>query len=325
MVVRDRDDHCFVRSVLADQFLEAGTHRRRRADDRSPAARRWLLLEESDRRLDRRHRDQPPLTQQRHRHARARGEALRLVVVLGAHNGDRDADERSCTPPRRDEAVAIELRDLGARGIDEVREDVRQAKLAGPDCTLRRRAEQPHLRPLGAARQRGEPRERMAVGEVVLEVGEQLRELLREVIRRHLPSVTLQRKHRLAVASRGTTDAEVDAARIERREHAEHLCDLERAVVRQHHAAATDLDPRCRRRNRSDQNLGRGAREHRCAVMLGDPVALVAERFDMLREVDRVAQGIAADRALRDRRLVEHAERNCHLSIVPTRLAPKIG
>jgi hypothetical protein len=158
----------------------------------------------------------------------------------------------------------------------------------------------------------------MAVRKVVLEVGEQLRELRRKVIRRALSTIALQREHRLLVAAGRTAEAEIDAARIERGEHAEHLGHLQRAVVRQHHAAASDLDPRRGRRDRADQNLGRRAREHRRAVMLGDPVPHVPERLDVLRQVDRVAECIAAKRAFRDRRLVEHAQRKGHAAIVPT-------
>jgi hypothetical protein len=97
-----------------------------------------VLLEERERGLDRRNGDQLPLPQERHRHARARCEALRFVVVLGADDGRRDADVRGFAPRRRDEPVAIELRDLGARRVDEVREHVGQAELTGPDCALRR-------------------------------------------------------------------------------------------------------------------------------------------------------------------------------------------
>ena len=53
---------------------------------------------------------------------------------------------------------------------------------------------------------------------------------------------------------------------------------------------------------------GLGPGEHRPAVVLGDPVAVVAERVGQPREVERVAQRLRAGRALGDRRLVEDAE-----------------
>ena len=48
--------------------------------------------------------------------------------------------------------------------------------------------------------------------------------------------------------------------------------------------------------------------EHRPAVVLGHPVAVVAELVGEPREVDRVAQRVGAGRALGDRRLVEDGE-----------------
>ena len=44
------------------------------------------------------------------------------------------------------------------------------------------------------------------------------------------------------------------------------------------------------------------------AVVLGDPVARVAEPLGEAREVDRVAERVGARVALGDRRLVEDAE-----------------
>ena len=60
--------------------------------------------------------------------------------------------------------------------------------------------------------------------------------------------------------------------------------------------------------DRADQHLGRRAGEHAAAVVLGDPVAVVAEAVGGAREVERVAQGVRAGGSLRDRGLVEHAQ-----------------
>ena len=198
---------------------------------------------------------------------------------------------------------------------------VRQAELARPDRALRRGAEQPHVGRVVAAGQGREARERVVVGEVVLEVREQLGELLREVVGRHLAAVALQRDHRLAVGAGRAADAEVDALAVQAAEDAERLGDLERAVVRQHHAAAADADVLGRGRHLGDQDLGRRAREHRDAVVLGDPVARVAEPVGEPREVDRVLERIPAGQALGDRRLIEDAEApqtDCRLNHPPS-------
>jgi hypothetical protein len=67
------------------------------------------------------------------------------------------------------EALAVERGDLGALGIDEVSERVRQPELGGPQGALRGGAEQPWLGPLGAARQRlRQARERVVVRQPVV-------------------------------------------------------------------------------------------------------------------------------------------------------------
>ena len=44
--------------------------------------------------------------------------------------------------------------------------------------------------------------------------------------------------------------------------------------------------------------------------MLGQPIALIAEALDVLREVERVLEGFGGGMALADRREVEDGERN---------------
>ena len=151
-------------------------------------------------------------------------------------------------------------------------------------------------------------RERVLRRQPVLEVGEQFGELRREVVGHHLAAVALQREGGDAVGPGSPADREIDAVREQPGEEAEALRHLERAVVREHHAAAADTDGGGRRGDRTDQHLRAGTGEHRAAVVLGDPVAVVAERVGGDREIDRVAQRLGAGRALRHRRLVEHAE-----------------
>ena len=115
--------------------------------------------------------------------------------------------------------------------------------------------------------------------------------------------------------------AEVDPAREQPGQQAEALGDLERRVVREHHAAAADADPLGGRRHRAGQHLRRrtGQRE---AVVLGEPVAVIAEAVGELREVERVAQRVRPRRALRHRRLVEDAKPHRPAPPRPSRAPP---
>jgi len=66
--------------------------------------------------------------------------------------------------------------------------------------------------------------------EVVLEVGEQLRELRREIVGSNLAAVALEREHRLRIATRRAAEAQIDPARVEAAKRGEVLGHLQRAV-----------------------------------------------------------------------------------------------
>ena len=137
--------------------------------------------------------------------------------------------------------------------------------------------------------------------------GLQIAHLLRKGLGRRV-RIRIERARGAHVAARRAADAEVDAARRERLQHAELLGHLQRAVVRQHHAGAADADAFGARRDRGHQDLGRAADDRRQAVVLAEPEARVAEALAVLREVERVAdRGVLAAAGERDR-LVEHRE-----------------
>ena len=154
----------------------------------------------------------------------------------------------------------------------------------------------------------GQAREGMVDGQPLVEVPEQLLELLREVVGARLAAVALQGERGQRVGAGGAPEREVDASGEQAGEQAEGLRDLQRRVVREHHPAAADADPLGGRGDRPDQGLGARPGEHRPAVVLGHPVAVVAEPVRELREVDRVAQRLRARGALGDGGLVEHRE-----------------
>ena len=152
------------------------------------------------------------------------------------------------------------------------------------------------------------PRERVTRRQPILEQPEQLDQLLDEVVGCGLAAVALEREHRHRVGAGRAAQPEVDALGVEAAQRTERLGHLQRAVVRQHHAAAADPHAARARGDRADQHLGRRAGERRRRVVLGDPVAVVAERVGQLREVERAVERLRGRRPLRDRGLVEDAQ-----------------
>ena len=73
-----------------------------------------------------------------------------------------------------------------------------------------------------------------------MEVGQQLGELLGEVVGAERVGAAAQRASGAGVGAGRAADAEVDAAGVQRVERAELLGDHERLVVGQHHAAGSD-------------------------------------------------------------------------------------
>jgi hypothetical protein len=61
-------------------------------------------------------------------------------------------------------------------------------------------------------------------------------------------------------------------------------------------------------RDPRDQHLGRGTRERIARMMLGQPVAPVAQAIAELRQFERLGDGLRGRAAGADRRLIEDAE-----------------
>ena len=93
-----------------------------------------------------------------------------------------------------------------------------------------------------------------------------------------------------AVGAGRATQTEIDPAGKQRLQHLEALRHHQRRVVGQHHAAGTDPDMAGDRGDLPDHDVGRGARDRRQIVMLGQPISGVAELIDMARQIDAVAQ-----------------------------------
>ena len=93
-----------------------------------------------------------------------------------------------------------------------------------------------------------------------------------------------------AVRTGRATETEIDAAGKQRLQHLEALGHHQRRVIRQHHPAGADADVLGHRRDLPDHHIGRGARDGSKVVMLGEPVADIAELVDMAGKVDALAQ-----------------------------------
>ena len=111
-----------------------------------------------------------------------------------------------------------------------------------------------------------------------------------------------------AVGARRAAEAEIDPAGKQRLQHLEALGHHQRRMVRQHHAAGADPDVAGHRGDLPDHDIGRRARDRSEIVMFGQPVADIAERVGVARQIDAVAQrrgGLGAggdDREVEDRR-----------------------
>ena len=112
------------------------------------------------------------------------------------------------------------------------------------------------------------------------------------------------------VGARRTAEPEVDAAGMQGGERPELLGDHQRRVVGQHDAARADADRRGSRRDMGDDHRGRRAGDARHVVMLGEPVALVAEALGVAGEVERVPERLRDIAAFGDRRQVENGKRS---------------
>ncbi len=119
-----------------------------------------------------------------------------------------------------------------------------------------------------------------------------------------------------AVGARRAAEPEIDPAGKQRLQHLEALGHHQRRMVRQHHAAGADPDTAGHRGDLPDHEVGRGARHRGEVVMLGQPVADIAQRVGMARQIDAVAQRRGRPGAGGDDGEVEDRERNHGINLV---------
>ena len=112
------------------------------------------------------------------------------------------------------------------------------------------------------------------------------------------------------IGSGRAPDAEVDATRVEGLERAKDLEHVERRVVREHDASGAHADVARDPGDVADEHLGRRAGDAGDVVVLGDPVAGVAELVDPSRQRDGRVDGRRRRGSRRDGKEVEDRERD---------------
>ena len=161
-------------------------------------------------------------------------------------------------------------------------------------------------------------------GKIVVKKCEQFRQLLGEV-RSFVPlaAFTLQSKSFQAAASGRAPKAEIDPAWIQRVQHPEFFHNFQRAVMREQHPAGTDAYSGSFSGHSRDENFRRGAGERFNGVVLGDPIAFVAEAVGCARQVDRIVQRVGWREPRGHGRLVEEGEFHYSISFPPSPRKPK--
>ena len=153
-----------------------------------------------------------------------------------------------------------------------------------------------------------------AFGRPVAEIADQFQNILRKAVARIESAPQGAGRH--AIGARRATDAKVDPAGIERGEGAELLGHHQRGVVGQHDAAGADADGLRALRDMADEDGRRGAGDAGHVVMFGQPEAVVAERFGMAGEVERIGKRGRRGGTLGHRREVENGKRD-HAKLLP--------
>jgi hypothetical protein len=141
----------------------------------------------------------------------------------------------------------------------------------------------------------------------------QFRHIAREVIDIAAHMAT-QGAHGRLIAARRAAKAEIDTPGIEGIQGAELLGDHQRRMVGQHHAAGTQMQSGGIGGEIANQHRGRRAGNADHIMVLRQPVAVIAARFGQPGEIQRVGKGFFGRRSLRDRRQIEHRERNRFVS-----------
>ena len=242
----------------------------------------------------------------------AGGDAAGVVLTGGAQHLHPHIDARGVQMRRRLKVLAVgfhNLRPIGGAHPEKVGVGERQAHFRRHKRRFVARAQQPHRRRrVRFVRRRRYLVERVVVGRAVVEIVDHIAHLLREMADVFGHTGVGEGGGGNLVAARRAPQAQVNAVGIEGVQHPKGFGHLKGAVMGQHHAAGTDADGAGVGGNLPHQHFGRSAGEIGQVVMLGNPIALVAQLFGGDGQGDAFAQGHAGAAALAHRRLVNYAQ-----------------
>ena len=195
-------------------------------------------------------------------------------------------------------------------GCEVVGERVRQSQEPRQLGAEERRTEEPHLGEVTPAGiRRWVARRAVAGQEVVDELHDVVGKRVRLRVRR-----APKGPDRHGVGPGRTPEPEVDPPRVQRLQGAELLGDDEGRVVGQHDAARSDAQGGGGVGQVGDQDGRRRAGDGGHPVVLRHPQSVVAEPFDLGRDLHRLAQGLGGGRSRGHGGEVEHGKRDHALS-----------
>jgi len=214
-----------------------------------------------------------------------RGKQFGLLARVGGEGIERCGSVRLGELLRWLELAAIEIERLIERvGREMARKGVWQAEHRRELRAEQARSQYPQRHIHSFTRHRAN-----AEAVVAREKGLQFEDILRK-----LPfvagKVATQRMGNPLVRPRRAAEAEIDAARKQRLQRPELLGDHHRRMVGQHDAARADTNARCRLPDVREHDRCRRARDPRHAVMLGHPIAVIAESLGVAGEIGGVGE-----------------------------------
>jgi hypothetical protein len=122
--------------------------------------------------------------------------------------------------------------------------------------------------------------------------------------------IPAQRARGTLIGAGCAAEPEIDAAPVKRFQRTELLCDDQRRMIWQHHAARSNTNGPGAAGDIADHHRGRSAGDAGHIVMLGKPEPLVIPAFGVLRQIERIAEGLGRIAALINRRQVQNREGN---------------
>jgi hypothetical protein len=251
-------------------------------------------------------------------------EAQRVGVGVGDRGVGPDHGVGPVEVLGRAEVGAVQRQRVHQHRRSEVGgERIGKAEVGGDPGAVGARAEDPDRDPPAGG---GDRTDGLVVAQRP-EVGAQLLDLLLEADRG--AEVVAQGAGGGLVGAGGAAEPEVDPVAVDRRERPELLGDDQRRVVGEHHAAGPHADVVGVGGDVADEHRGRGARDARHPVVLGQPEPAVAGLFGAPGQLARGLQGVAEGRALPDRGQVQDGERDhapwyrtCAAGASPRRATP---